>query len=215
MSLILYDYWRSSAAYRVRIALKLKHIPYESRPVNLLQSEQLSEEYRTLNPMQAVPMLDTGTHKLTQSIAIMEWLEENYPSPVLLPSTPEARAKARAMSLLVATDIHPLNNQRVLKYLTGPLKQSEETKQNWYAHWIRQGLTALEAFAKESAGIYCIGDHVRMADVCLIPQLYNARRFHCPLDDYPTLVRIEATCNQLPAFIGAIPEKQVDAVITP
>ncbi len=211
MSLILYDYWRSSAAYRVRIALKLKNIPYESRPVNLLESEQLSDQYRALNPMQAVPMLDTGTHKLTQSIAIMEWLEEHYPSPPLLPQSSEARAKVRAMSLLVATDIHPLNNQRVLKYLTGTLKQSEETKLAWYAHWIRQGLTALEAFAKESAGTYSVGDHVSMADACLIPQLYNARRFHCPLDDYPTLVRIEKTCNELDAFIAAMPEKQSDA----
>lgn len=211
-TLILYDYWRSSAAYRVRIALKLKGLTYESRPVNLAEGEQLKEPYASINPHSAVPMLLDGNVKLTQSLAIIEYLDERHPNPPLLPTTPEHRAQARAIAQHIACDIHPLNTPRILKYITGPLKQTEEAKLDWYKHWVQKGLQALEAMVKEtSQGKYCVGENPTLADICLIPQMYNARRFNCPLDDFPTLKTIESHCNSLISFQAAKPETQTDA----
>ncbi len=211
--LTLYDYWRSSAAYRVRIALNLKGLEYQSIPVHLGKGEQHEEKYKALNPQGAVPMLVADGNRITQSLAIMEYLDEVYPATLaLLPLGPLLRARARAFALAVACEMHPMNNLRTLKYLTGPLGASEEEKNTWYAHWTREGLVPLEKLAKEHGnGKFAVGDKPSMADCCLVPQLYNARRFKCPLDAYPTLVSIEAHCNTLPAFEKAKPENQPGA----
>jgi maleylacetoacetate isomerase len=205
---ILYDYYRSSAAYRVRIALNLKGVDYESRPVNLLESEQKSAEYRALNPQGFVPMLEIDGHRLTQSVAIINYLDLRYSIPPLLPASAAERAHVVAMAMAVACDIHPLNNLRVIKYLKNKLGHSQEEADAWYAHWISEGLPALEAMASPKAGNFLFGDAPTGADVCLIPQLYNARRFNVPLDDYPTLLRAEENANQLEAFAAAHPDRQ-------
>jgi maleylacetoacetate isomerase len=205
---VLYDYYRSSAAYRVRIALNLKGIDYELRPVNLLESEQRSAEYRAVNPQGFVPMLEMDGHRLTQSVAIINYLDVRYPIPPLLPASAAERAHVVAMAMVVACDIHPLNNLRVMKYLKGELGHSQEEADVWYAHWIREGLPALEAVAKPKAGKFLFGDAPTGADVCLIPQLYNARRFNVPLDDYPTLLRADENANKLEAFAAAHPDRQ-------
>jgi maleylacetoacetate isomerase len=205
---VLYDYYRSSAAYRVRIALNLKGVDYERRPVNLLESEQKSDDYRALNPQGLVPMLEIDSHRLTQSLAIMVYLDQTVPDPPLMPRDPADGAHVRAMAMTVACDIHPLNNLRVLKYLKGGLGHSQDEVDRWYAHWITEGLTALEMMAAPGAGRYLFGDSPTIADVCLVPQLYNARRFNVPLDAYPTLLRADENANKLDAFALAHPDKQ-------
>lgn len=205
---VLYEYYRSSAAYRVRIALNLKGVDYESRPVNLLESEQRSDEYRALNPQGFVPMLEIDGHRLTQSLAILGYLDQRYPNRPFLPTAAADRAQVVAMAALVACDIHPLNNLRVLKYLKNELGHSQEEVDRWYAHWISEGLPALEALAARTAGQFLYGDAPTGADICLVPQLYNARRFNVPLDDYPTLLRADENANRLEAFAAAHPDRQ-------
>jgi maleylacetoacetate isomerase len=205
---ILYDYYRSSAAYRVRIALNLKGVDYESRPVNLLESEQRSDEYRALNPQGFVPMLEIDGHRLTQSLAIINYLDVRYPNQPLIPASAAERAHVVAMALAVACDIHPLNNLRVLRYLKKELGHSQEEVDAWYAHWISEGLPALETIAAPRSGKFLFGDAPTGADVCLVPQLYNARRFNVPLDAYPTLLRAEENANRLEAFAAAHPDRQ-------
>ena len=205
---ILYDYYRSSAAYRVRIALNLKGVDYESRPVNLLESEQRGDDYRELNPQGLVPMLDIDGHRLTQSLSIIVYLDQVFADPPLVPRDPADGAHVRAMALAIACDIHPLNNLRVLKYLKGQLGHSQEDVDAWYAHWISEGLSALEAMAKAGAGKFLFGDAPTIADVCLVPQFYNARRYNVPLDNCPTLLRTEENANGLEAFAAAHPDRQ-------
>jgi maleylacetoacetate isomerase len=205
---VLYDYHRSSAAYRVRIALNLKAIAYESRQVNLLHGDQKSDDYRALNPQGLVPMLEIDGHRLTQSLAIIVYLDQTFPDPPLVPRDPADGAHVRAMALAVACDIHPLNNLRVLKYLGGKLGIGEEQREVWYVHWITEGLSALERMAAPSAGRFLFGDEPTVADVCVVPQLYNARRYNIPLDDYPTLVRADESANALDAFAAAHPDRQ-------
>jgi maleylacetoacetate isomerase len=205
---ILYDYQRSSAAYRVRIALNLKGVDYESRPVNLLESEQKADEYRELNPQGLVPMLEIDGHRLTQTLSIIVYLDQLFPDPPLMPRDPADGAHVRAMALAIACDIHPLNNLRVLKYLSGPLGLSQEQRDGWYAHWTTEGLTALEVMAKAGAGKFLFGDEPTIADVCLVPQLFNARRFNVPIENYPTLLRADENANALDAFAAAHPDRQ-------
>ena len=204
---ILYDYHRSSACYRVRIALNLKGVDYQPVPVNLLDGEQKAEEYRARNPQGFVPTLEADGERLTQSLAIIDWLEARHPEPALLPAEAGARSHVLAMALAVACDIHPLNNLRVLKYLSGPLGQPQEARDSWYRHWVAEGLAALEAMAAPRAGRFLLGDSPTLADVCLVPQLFNARRFDVPLDSFPTLARADAEANQLEAFAAAHPDR--------
>jgi maleylacetoacetate isomerase len=205
---ILYDYWRSSAAYRVRIALNLKGVDYESRQIDLRDDEQKSDEYRALNPQGLVPMLEIDGHRLTQSVAIINYLDLRYANQPLLPASAAERAHVVAMAMTVACDIHPLNNLRVLKYLKNELGHSQDEIDAWYRHWIAEGLPALEAMAAPRAGKFLFGDAPTGADVCLVPQLYNARRFDVPLDDYPTLLRADANANKLDGFAAAHPDRQ-------
>ena len=207
----LYDYWRSSSAYRVRIALRLKGIDYSQAPVNLRQGVQRTLDYLAHNQQGVVPALDTGEVTLTQSLAIIEWLDELQPEPPLLPATPDARALVRSLALHVACEIHPLNNLRVLQYLEHRLGLEERDVNAWYRHWIAEGLTSLERRLVATAGTYCFGDTVTLADLCLVPQVYNARRYSCDLMPFPTIVRIDAACLKLPAFAEARPERQPDA----
>jgi len=205
---ILHDYFRSSAAYRVRIALNLKGVDYDSRPVNLAEGAQKSAEYRALNPQGFVPMLEIDGLKLTQSLSIIMYLATRFPEPPLLPADPGEAAHVRGMALAIACDIHPLNNLRVLKYLKGELGQSQEVADAWYRHWISEGLAPLEAVAAPRAGAFLFGDSPTIADICLVPQLYNARRFNVPLDAYPTLLRADASASALDAFAAAHPDRQ-------
>jgi maleylacetoacetate isomerase len=205
---ILHDYYRSSAAYRVRIALNMKGIAYEQRQVSLVDGAQKSDDYRALNPQGFVPMLEIDGLKLTQSLSIAVFLDQCYPEPMLMPRDPADGAHVRSMALAIACDIHPLNNLRVLKYLSGPLRQPQEVRDDWYRHWVTEGFDALEAMAAPRAGKYMFGDTPSLADVCLVPQMYNARRFDVPLDAYPTLVRADANASALPAFAAAHPDAQ-------
>lgn len=209
----LIGYYRSSAAYRVRIALNLKRLAVEHRSVHLAKGEQKQPDFAALNPQKLVPVLEDGRDRLFQSLAILEYLEETHPEPPLLPVGPAARARVRALAQIVACEIHPLNNLRVLGYLTDEMDVSEEAKLAWYRHWIAEGLGALEAILAGSpdTGSFCHGDTPGLADVCLVPQLFNARRFDCPLTAYPTLLRIDAACEALPAFRDAAPGMQPDA----
>jgi maleylacetoacetate isomerase len=205
---ILYDYWRSSASYRVRIALNLKGIDYEQRAINLLEDEQGSAEYRAVNPQGLVPLLEIDGHRLTQSLAILGYLDQRFPSRPFLPTAALDRARVVGMAMIVACDIHPLNNLRALKYLKRELGQPQEAIDAWYRHWISEGLPALEALAAQTAGKFLYGDAPTGADICLVPQLYNARRYDVPLDAYPTLLRAEENANKLEAFAAAAPERQ-------
>jgi maleylacetoacetate isomerase len=205
---ILYDYYRSSACYRVRIGLNLKGVDYEVRPINLRDGEQKSPQYHALNPQGLVPMLEIDGHRLTQSMAILTYLDARFPTPPLIPAMAAERAHIGAMAMIIACDIHPLNNLRVLKYLKGTLGHSQEEVDRWYAHWISEGLPALEAMAAPRAGKFLWGDMPTAGDVCLVPQLYNARRYDVPLDDYPTLLRAEENANKLEAFAAAHPDRQ-------
>jgi len=211
----LYDYYRSSAGYRVRIALNLKGVvPDERTFVHLRMGNQRAQDYLTLNPQGLVPALQLDeAHVLTQSLAICEYLEETHPAPPLLPADPLGRARVRALALAIACEIHPLNNLRVLNYLLHTLGVSREQKDGWYKYWVDVGLEALETqLAREPAtGRFCHGDAPTLADVCLVPQLANARRVKIDLFPYPTLTRIEAACLALPAFAAAVPERQPDA----
>lgn len=208
----LYGFFRSSAAYRVRIALNLKNVAYDHAFVHLLRGEQ-HKAYAKLNPQKLVPALEIDGALLTQSLAILEYLEETQPEPPLLPGDAPGRARVRGIALQIACDIHPLNPPRVLNYLAAKLGASEDARLAWYCHWIAEGLAALEtALANDAAtGEFCHGARPTLADVCLVPQLANARRFKCPLDAYPTLRRIEAACLALSAFDKARPENQPDA----
>jgi len=211
----LYGYFRSSAAYRVRIALNLKGIPFESIPVHLSRGggEQFAPTYRKLNPQSLVPVLRDEARTLTQSLAIIEYLEETHPRPPLLPPAPAARARVRALALAVACDIHPLNNLRVLNYLSAKMGVDDAARRAWYHHWIAEGLGALEALVANdpATGKFCHGDAPGLADCCLVPQLANARRFQCDVVPYPTLLRIEAQCQAFEAFQRAAPDRQPDA----
>ena len=202
---ILYDYYRSSASYRVRIALNLKGVAYESVPVNLLDGDQRSDGYRARNPQGFVPMLESDGLRLVQSLAIIDWLDGAHPEPPLLPSAPADRAHVLALALAVACDIHPLNNLRVLKRLTA-MGIDQDGRDEWYRHWVAEGLAALEALATPRAGRLLFGDSPTLADVCLVPQMYNARRFEVPLDDFPTLVRADAEANRIQSFAAAHPD---------
>lgn len=210
----LYGYFRSSAAYRVRIALNLKGLAYDQAPVNLVKGEQRGEEYLARNPQGLVPALvtDDGA-RLTQSLAICEYLDERYPEPALLPADAAGRARVRALAQAVACEIHPLNNLRVLKYLTGELGVDEATKMTWYRHWVSVGFAALETQLSREAGSgdFCHGDAPGLADLCLVPQVFNAERFACDLAPYPRIRRIVANCRALDAFARAAPEAQPDA----
>ncbi|HZF16260.1 MAG TPA: maleylacetoacetate isomerase [Steroidobacteraceae bacterium] len=210
----LYSYFRSSAAYRVRIALAVKGITYETLPVNLRLAggEHRQPGYLARNPAGLVPALDTGAAVLAQSLAIIEYLEETVPTPALLPEGALERAQVRGLALSVACDIHPLNNLRVLEYLRGPLAQPPAAVQTWYEHWIGTGLAALEVLARRhsASSRFLYGDRLTIADVCLVPQLWNARRFHCDVAPYPTLVAVDAYLAALAAVQAARPEVQPD-----
>ena len=203
---VLYDYFRSSAAYRVRIALNLKGLNYDSVPVPLLENAQRAEPYLAKNPQGLVPTLQDGDALLTQSLAICEYLDETYPEPALLPRDAYARAQVRALALSVACDIHPINNLRVLRQLESQFGADQTQKNAWYTHWVAVGLSALEQQVQATRGRFCFGDTVSLADIALVPQLYNARRFECDMTRYPTLVEIEQRCLALPAFANATPE---------
>lgn len=213
----LYSYFRSSAAYRVRIALNLKGLQAEVVPVHLVKNggEQHSAEYRQINPSELLPALVEDTHQgsftLTQSFSILEYLEEKHPDTALLPQNVEQRALIRAFSQSIACDIHPLNNLRVLHYLSDTLTVSDEQKSAWYAHWIEVGFNGLEAQLKDSNGKFCFGETATFADCCLVPQVYNALRFNIDLAAYPKITAIYQHCNTLPAFQNAAPEAQADA----
>jgi len=207
-AVLLHDYYRSSAAYRVRIALNLKGIEYERHAVNLVEGEQRDSGYRALNPQGFVPMLEIDGHHLIQSLAIIGYLDATRPEPPFLPSDLADAAHVRAMALTVACDIHPLNNLRVLKYLSRELGQPEEARDAWYRHWVTEGLEALEAMAHPGAGDFLFGDAPTLADICLVPQLYNARRFAVPITPYPTLRRVDENCSALGAFAEAHPDRQ-------
>jgi len=208
----LYSYFRSSAAYRARIALNLKNLPYETVSVHLVKEGGLNRrpEFRAINPQMRVPVLalDNG-EVLLQSLAIIEYLDETHPEPPLLPKDALGRARARALAEIIACDIHPLNNTSPLRYLKNQLKHTQAELDAWYHHWILEGFEALEALIKP--GPYLLGSQVTIADVCLVPQVANARRLKVPLDRFPKLVAVDAECNKLPAFDKARPEKQPDA----
>ena len=205
---ILYDYFRSSAAYRVRIALNLKGVDYEQRQVDLRAGDQQSDDYRSKNPQGLVPMMEIDGHRLTQSLAIINYLDLRFPNVPLIPAAAAERAHVVAMAMTIACDIHPLNNLRVLNYLKTELGHAQDEVDRWYAHWISEGLGPLEAMAKPRAGDFLFGNGPTGADVCLVPQLYNARRFNVPLDDYPTLLRADANAAKLEAFAKAHPDRQ-------
>ena len=211
---ILYGYWRSSAAYRVRIALNLKGLSYEQRSVHLVKNggEQHSADFQRLNPNQLVPVLVDGQMTLNQSLAIVDYLDETYPEVLLTPSDKETRYLVKAMAQDIAVDIHPLNNLRVLQYLTNTLDVNDDQKSRWYANWIIKGFDALEQRLQQTRGKYSVGDQVTLVDVCLVPQVYNAKRFNVDLTAYPNICKVTASLNQLPAFADAIPEAQPDAV---
>lgn len=211
----LYTFFRSSASYRVRIALNLKGLNYEQVPIHLRRGggEQWTSAYKAINPQGLVPTLEDGGRLITQSLAVIEYLEERYPEPALLPGDAADRATVRAMALTVACEIHPLQNLRVLNYLRNELKQGEEDVNRWARHWITLGLSALEqrVLSAPKQGRFCFGDAPSLADLFLVPQLYNARRFGCDLSGYRSLVEIDANCVALPAFAKAAPENQPDA----
>ncbi len=211
--LTLFDYFRSSACFRVRIALHLKGLDYQVIPIHLVNhgGEQFSASYQQMNPQNLVPTLQDGNHIITQSLAIIEYLDDTHPLPPLLPSHPYEKALVRSFALTIAADMHPLNNLRVLKYLSNELKISEDQKGSWYCHWMEKGLSALEKqlITHKTTGTFCFGNNPTLADVCLVPQLFNARRFSCDLTPYPTLVRIDANCQQHTAFLKAFPVEAV------
>jgi len=213
----LYSYWRSTAAYRVRAALNIKRLSYSIIPIHLVKDggEQHNPEYAEKNPQELVPLLDDNGKLLSQSMAICEYIDEAYDGPQLLPSEPFLKAKVRSVCQVIACDIHPLDNLRVLQYLKGELQVSDEQKTTWYAHWILKGFAALEETLAEykTQGPFCFGEELTLADVFLVSQMYNARRFEVDLSNFPRLVEIEQHCLTLDTFQDAKPEAQPDAVI--
>jgi maleylacetoacetate isomerase len=212
----LYSYWRSSAAYRVRIALNLKGLAYQQVPVHLVKDggQQHSADYQALNPQQLLPLLvdeGNGGVRIAQSLAILEYLDEVFPVPALLPGDPAQRDQVRALALHIACDIHPLNNLRVLQYLSGPLGLDDAARDAWYRHWVDTGLAAVEAGLAGFGERLSLGERPGYLEACLIPQLYNARRFNCDLDAYPRILAMAARCETLEAFAQAAPEVQPDA----
>ncbi len=208
----LYSYWRSTAAYRVRIALNIKELDCVIESVHLVKNggEQLQETYKSINPQSLVPSLETESGEvLTQSMAIIDYLEDKYSGVTLYPKDSIRKAQAKAMALSIACDIHPLNNLRVLKYLKSEEWQQEQVDK-WYAHWIHQGFSAIEKQLENSSGLYCFGNEVSVADIFLVAQVYNANRFNVPLDDYPQICMINLHCLNQQAFIDAMPENQAD-----
>jgi maleylpyruvate isomerase len=208
----LFSYFRSSAAYRVRIALNLKELPYEIVPIHLTKDggRQHTQEFRAINPLARVPALElSGGEVLTQSLAIIEYLDEIHPEPPLLPPAALRRARARAIAQMIACDIHPLNNLIALQYLRRQLKHEQPDIDAWYHHWITQGFTAMEEMLDPAP--YACGQHVTVADICLVPQVANARRLKVPLEKFPKIVAVDAACLKLPAFDKARPENQPDA----
>ncbi len=210
MSIRLYSYWRSSAAYRVRIALNLKRLAYETVPISLApgESEHRKDEYRAINPQMLVPFLEDGDVAISQSMAILEYLEEAYPDVSLLPAEDPLRSKVRAFCNMIACDVHPILNLRILNYIRTEF--DADPSADWYSHWIHEGFEAAEVICGD--GPYVFGDKVTLADALLVPQMYNARRFNISLEDYPKLVATCDACNELPAFKSAAPEQQPDAV---
>lgn len=211
----LYTYFRSSAAYRVRIALNLKGIAYEPAFVHLVKDggQQLQEAYRAINPEKLVPCLQDGDATISQSLAIIEYIDETHPEAPLLPADPLGRARVRSLAQMVACDIHPIDNLRVLRYLVHELKVSEDAKNEWYRHWIREGFAALETRLARDVDTrrFCHGDTPGLADCVLVPQVFNARRLNVDLAPYPTIVRIDQACMALPAFQAAQPSQQPDS----
>lgn len=204
MTIRLYDYWRSSACYRVRIALNLKGLAYAAIDTSLIEGAHRTPAYLAKNPQGFVPMLEIGDVRLTQSLAIIDWLDATQGGPRLIPEDPAARAQAMAMAYVIAADIHPVNNLRILKYLEQELGVEQAARDDWYRHWITEGFRALESMA-DPARAFLGGDAPNIADVCLVPQISNANRFNTPLDAFPNLVRIDAACNALDAFKAAHP----------
>ena len=211
----LYTFFRSSASYRVRIALNLKRIPYEQAAIHLRRGggEQLGAAYKSINPQALVPALEDKGRILTQSLAIIEYLDEQYPNPPLLPKAPADKALVRSMALVIACEVHPIQNLRVLNYVKANYNQSDEQVNRWAQHWIDLGLDALQQMivAQSKRGKFCYGESPTLADICLIPQLGNARRYGCELAKFPAILEIEKNCNALEAFVNAAPEKQPDA----
>ena len=203
--IILFDYWRSSASYRVRIVLNLKNVPYTRVPISLLDNAQRAPDYVVRNPQGFVPMLSIHGHDLTQSLSIIDYLDAQYPDPAMVSSNPADRARTLAQALIIAADIHPIDNLRVLRYLKDQMGQSQEAVDQYYRHWIIEGFTALEAMAPED-GLFG-GDLPNLADVCLVPQMANARRVDTPLAAFPKLLRINAALSALPAFAAAHPDQ--------
>ena len=210
----LYSYYRSTAAYRVRIALNLKDLGYDYVAVNLLQGEHKTASYLERNPQGLVPAVESDSGEIiAQSLAILEWLEETHPAPPLLPADPLARARVRSMAGNIACDVHPLNNVSVLNYLKGELAATEQQVHDWYCHWVTRGFDAIERTLASTSGKFCFGDQATLADVCLIPQVFNADRFQVPTDAYPTIRRVNDHCLSLDAFSGAQPAAQPDAEV--
>jgi maleylacetoacetate isomerase/maleylpyruvate isomerase len=207
----LFNYFRSSASYRVRIALALKKLDWDYRSVHLAKNEQFNESYQAVSASRLVPLLRDGDHTVTQSLAIIEYLDETHPEPPLLPRDAVARARVRALSLDIACEIHPLNNLRVLRYLVHDLKLSEDDKTRWYKHWVETGLEVVERQLAAQPGTYCHGDTPTMADCVLVPQIFNAQRFDCRLDHVPNVMRVFEACMKLPAFDETQPSKCPDA----
>ena len=207
----LYDYWRSSAAYRVRIALNLKGLAYEQISVDLRAGAQRGDAYLAQNPQGLVPYLRDGAFGVGQSLAIINYLNERYPEPPLLPESLTERAEIRAMALLIVCEIHPLNNLRVLRYLEDDLALEEAARLGWYHHWLETGFDALETALSARGGAFCWGEEPGFADVCLVPQVYNAERYEFDLTPYPTIRRINQRCLELDPFSRAQPERQPDA----
>jgi maleylacetoacetate isomerase/maleylpyruvate isomerase len=207
----LYNYFRSSASYRVRIALALKGLDYDYKAVHLVKGEQTAESYAAVSASRLVPLLRDGDHVFTQSLAIIEYLDETHPEPPLLPADPAGRARVRALALDIACEIHPLNNLRVLRYLTQSLKVPEDDKDRWYRHWVETGLEVVERQLAARPGRYCHGDSPGLADITLVPQVFNAQRFKCRTDHLPQVMRVFEACMQLPAFEKTRPEACPDA----
>ena len=210
--LVLHAYWRSGASYRARIGLNLKGLAYEVRPVNLLKGEQSAGDYRAIDPQGLLPALEADGTVLVQSLAILEWLEETFPAPPLLPGGAADRALVRGMAAMVACDVQPLNNLRVLRAIRRELSASEDQVVAWQHHWIAEGFAGLERLIERHGAGFCFGDAPTLADCCLVPQVYAARRVGAPMADFPRIAAVADRCNGLDPFARAHPDRQPDAV---